>query len=459
MSGRLLLTAQPEFWLSSNTFSLLLLGAALGIVTALAVIYLSGALLIERRQYLNVGLMFTAILVIVGKYLNGFSALSETWQVTLFGWGTAVLAHRFSCYSLALIRTHDPYPCALARYAPYLRYGLILFAGALLVSPSLFLPWLLLTGWLLMLLSLTVCAVSTWRQLFPRFSCAVWLCEWLLISIYLAQTLHWLELNIPTLTWLLLTALLGGVHTCAGFITHYLEEMRLLRQTQDHLAELVTERDAALAAERHANETLESKVQERTFELEVTLRELEEVNHRLEEQSTYDFLSGVRNRKYFDRRYLAESRRSRREQTSLAVIMLDIDYFKQVNDSYGHPAGDDVIRHIARRIQEQLHRPGDEVTRYGGEEFAVILPNTPLHGACQVAKEVINAVHDRPIPTCAGMLSVTASAGVSAAIVANEERDVDLLTLADRALYHAKSQGRDGVAYIDLTTDSIKELL
>ncbi|WP_251259568.1 sensor domain-containing diguanylate cyclase [Echinimonas agarilytica] len=199
----------------------------------------------------------------------------------------------------------------------------------------------------------------------------------------------------------------------------------------------------ALQAQAVATDELERKVQERTFELEVTLRELEETNRRLEEQSTVDALTGVKNRKHFDRRFVAEFRRSRREQTPLSVMMLDIDRFKNVNDTYGHLVGDECIRQVAQRIQSVIKRPTDVVTRYGGEEFAVILPATHIDGAKQVAQDIITAVRQTPLITSDGPLTVTISAGISDAVANNDLRPEDLLTAADQALYKAKSAGRD----------------
>lgn len=133
-------------------------------------------------------------------------------------------------------------------------------------------------------------------------------------------------------------------------------------------------------------------VQERTLELEITLRELHEVNHKLTEQSTIDSLTGVKNRSAFDKRLIAESRISRRQETPIALLMLDIDRFKSINDQYGHLAGDQALRVIAQTLQQHLKRPTDLVSRFGGEEFAIILPNTAAEGAIQVAETIREAV-------------------------------------------------------------------
>ncbi|GAA5218630.1 diguanylate cyclase [Corallincola platygyrae] len=201
--------------------------------------------------------------------------------------------------------------------------------------------------------------------------------------------------------------------------------------------------DKALQIQAKANTELEQKVRERTFELEVALRELAETNRELEEQTTRDALTGVRNRKYFDKRYIAEQRRSRREQTTLSLIMMDIDHFKQVNDTYGHPVGDACIREVASRAASLLKRPGDVIARYGGEEFALILPNTPPEGAMQLAEKLCDVIRSQPIVTGVGELALTISCGVACRYILPETSTELLLEEADQALYGAKQGGRD----------------
>lgn len=190
---------------------------------------------------------------------------------------------------------------------------------------------------------------------------------------------------------------------------------------------------------------LENTISERTLELQIALQELAEKNELLETQSTTDALSGVKNRAYFDRKMLAEINRSRREQRPLALVLLDIDLFKQVNDDFGHLAGDQVIRQVAGFIQSQLKRCSDLVCRYGGEEFALILPNTDTLGAYQVAERIRCLLAEKLLPVQQHQLSITISAGCYAA-VANAESSIEFYVYhADKALYQAKSSGRNQV--------------
>lgn len=204
----------------------------------------------------------------------------------------------------------------------------------------------------------------------------------------------------------------------------------------------------SLVQQKHAVEAMEFEFQSRNFELEVTLRELEETNRKLEQQTTTDALSGAKNRKFFDQKLLAELRRSRREQTCLSLIMLDIDHFKRVNDTYGHLSGDDCIKLVAQRAHSSLKRPSDTLCRYGGEEFAIILPNTPASGAVAVAEAVLESIRSQPCATVSGPLSITASAGVTSMRCDINTQPQQIIQIADNALYQAKQAGRDNVQWL-----------
>jgi diguanylate cyclase (GGDEF)-like protein len=157
-----------------------------------------------------------------------------------------------------------------------------------------------------------------------------------------------------------------------------------------------------------------------------------------------DALTGLANRRRFRAAGEREQRRSRRFGHPLAALMLDLDHFKQVNDRYGHGAGDDVLGEVARRIQATV-REIDLAARYGGEEFAVLLPETSLDTAREVAERIRLAVMNAPAVTRQGPVAVTLSAGV--AVLDRRGGDFDaLLEAADAALYQAKTAGRNQVA-------------
>lgn len=198
-----------------------------------------------------------------------------------------------------------------------------------------------------------------------------------------------------------------------------------------------------LAAEHEAYQQLEVEMQTRNFELEVTMRELQEQNKKLEQLNTQDALTGVKNRRYFEQRIVSEFRRSRREKSPLSLIMLDIDRFKSINDNYGHLVGDQAIRQTARLMQQQLRRVSDCICRYGGEEFAIVLPLTDSKGAKQFSENLRTQLMSEQLVTSDVSLTITASFGVATLYANDNNNPGELIALADKALYQAKQQGRN----------------
>lgn len=164
-----------------------------------------------------------------------------------------------------------------------------------------------------------------------------------------------------------------------------------------------------------------------------------------------DVLTGWNNRRYLQVRLVEELARARRDGTTLVCLMLDIDHFKIVNDSYGHAAGDAVLRELAQRIESQV-RASDIAARYGGEEFVVLLPGTEVESGRLLAERMRKAISASPIEIGAGKtVSITASIGIASITPGREVEDLktageSLLARADVALYSAKSAGRDRVA-------------
>ena len=158
--------------------------------------------------------------------------------------------------------------------------------------------------------------------------------------------------------------------------------------------------------------------------------------------ATRDALTGLLNRRAFDALLSEEVERARRLEHSLALVVLDMDHFKNINDLHGHPVGDAVLAAAARVFEAEV-RTIDRVARIGGEEFAVLLMETGADDARLVAKRLVAAVRDRPVVLADGSrLSVTVSAGV-AALPPYGESEADLFKKADKALYEAKHKGRN----------------
>lgn len=175
--------------------------------------------------------------------------------------------------------------------------------------------------------------------------------------------------------------------------------------------------------------------------------QLAEANARLQALASEDFLTGLPNRRRFDEALLQEKSRALREGRPLSLLMVDVDYFKVFNDHYGHQAGDDCLRRIAMLLGQSLLRPGDQVCRYGGEEFAVILPDTGAHGARTVARALCQEIYDANLGHVASPLGrVTLSIGSASHDPKGGSNSVTLAALlrtADLALYRAKQEGRN----------------
>ncbi len=170
--------------------------------------------------------------------------------------------------------------------------------------------------------------------------------------------------------------------------------------------------------------------------------------------ATTDSLTGAYNRRSFDERLQAEFRHAQRVKSPLSLLMLDIDYFKNYNDTYGHPAGDQVLISVVNTIKSQLHRPSDIVTRYGGEEFAVILPDCGIEGSLSVAKTLLQAINTLNIPHSQSEIAdhVTISIGASTLDAAAKTNTDQLLKSADAALYQAKNAGRNRAQHLLIQT-------
>lgn len=166
-------------------------------------------------------------------------------------------------------------------------------------------------------------------------------------------------------------------------------------------------------------------------------------NAQFERASLTDALTQVANRMSFDRQYQHEWRRASRHKNGLAVLMVDLDHFKRVNDTYGHPAGDRVLQHVANVLQNALLRGGDTVARYGGEEFVILLPQTDEEGATTVAQRILENVSSTVLKIDNQELSITCSIGCALTQPHEKTRPEELLKLADKALYAAKDAGRN----------------
>jgi diguanylate cyclase (GGDEF)-like protein len=198
------------------------------------------------------------------------------------------------------------------------------------------------------------------------------------------------------------------------------------------------------------NEQLREDIEMRSrteLQLRAQKQRAESLAEKLYALSSIDGLTEIPNRRYFDEHFAEEWSRALRTQSVLSLIICDIDYFKDFNDHYGHLMGDDCLRAVASTLDLHARRAGDAVTRFGGEEFAIILPGIGLQEACLLAEQMREAVLALGIMHAASKVSerVTISMGVACTIPSQEALAEELLRHADEALYRAKHRGRNQV--------------
>lgn len=207
---------------------------------------------------------------------------------------------------------------------------------------------------------------------------------------------------------------------------------RIRAHSKSYLAQI--ERDAAFYAMREMQ------------------KQLENTNLELKRLSSMDGLTGIANRRTYDETLDKAWRNAIREKEILSLILVDIDFFKPYNDTYGHQGGDDCLRKVAQGIQSAVHRPLDLVARYGGEEFALVLPQTPVEGARAVVEKMMENIAKLKLKHEGSTVSdiVTISLGV-ACIVPDQNSSVEeFVSKADEALYEAKESGRNRAIYREL---------
>ncbi len=245
----------------------------------------------------------------------------------------------------------------------------------------------------------------------------------------------------------LAAASLAGYAVAAAVPLLYAHQCLVAVQARRTLAAQIRRRveSEALAAERGERAAKATAELDRRLETERMLRASRD---RAERLSSTDALTGIANRRYFDKRLRAEVSRAFRARSPLSLVLADLDYFKQYNDLYGHPQGDECLRAFAALLESYCRRGGDLAARVGGEEFALLLPETDYAAACHLAEQA-RAAFD-----AAGILhegsqvkdNATASFGVASVTPDGLEAGEALLAQADAALYRAKGQGRNRVA-------------
>ncbi len=189
-------------------------------------------------------------------------------------------------------------------------------------------------------------------------------------------------------------------------------------------------------------------------ELQIQKMSLEKANEELKRLAIIDDLTQVANRRRLEDYLQKEWKRGVRERIPLSIILCDIDFFKQYNDTYGHVVGDECLQQVAQAINQAVKRPADLVARYGGEEFMVILPNTPLEGCLKVARDIQKSVQSFRITHEASTIDqyITLSIGIANTVPESFHQPITLIKAADTALYTAKQNGRNCIVTEYLST-------
>lgn len=203
-----------------------------------------------------------------------------------------------------------------------------------------------------------------------------------------------------------------------------------------------------------------SRLQAMQAKLVQVSAELRDSNERLQHLSELDELTGLINRRGFDRLLHEEILSARREQQPLTLVLCDLDVFKHYNDSLGHVQGDECLRRIGSLLRDACHRPRDRATRYGGEEFALILPNTPKSGAMTFVRAIRRMLMALGLPHPDSPVSslVTLTGGITTCVPDTQTTPEGMVMRADQALYAAKAQGRDRFFSYEMQLDTVEQL-
>lgn len=382
-------------------------------------------------------------------YIWADSALFQSKAILLFSNATILFATLFT-RSLLPISDYSGKVDALVKANAWIY--------AINIVASLFLPYSLMIKVFLLLLSITV-IFTMWLGVWlafrgvvvARYFSIAW--GFLLVSGLSASldNVNLIELPIPSNSLLIIGGAVETLILALILAINYsasrddLVDAKQFALEQEKQANIAKE--SLIEAQKRHQDDLEYKVEERTLELEVTLRELSEVNQELERLNAIDPLTGAHNRRHFDKKLRSEGRRSRREQTPLSLIIIDVDHFKTINDKYGHDGGDECLIHVTKMFQAHIHRPTDDLCRIGGEEFAVILPNTDIEGALHVAQSMRRGLELSTFEYGGETIRLTASAGLSTTVIVDEDHAQNLFKFADELLYQAKATGRNKVVH------------
>ncbi len=225
--------------------------------------------------------------------------------------------------------------------------------------------------------------------------------------------------------------------------------LQLAIEVGDERERRLSAQKATLDLQRELTDELERQVKQRTQQYKDAMDKLELANSDLTRLTMTDPLSKVSNRRCFDKNIAVECKRAYRASQPLAVVLMDIDHFKAINDQYGHSAGDECIRRVAEELKSLVSRPGDLLARFGGEEFVYVLRNTTAQQARQVAEKGRTSVESLVVIEAGKKIPLTISMGIAARVPDSEDDYLSMIEEADMALYQAKANGRNRALLYD----------
>jgi two-component system, sensor histidine kinase LadS len=445
---------EPMAFSEASADEHLLTGAMMGTL-AVMVVYNLFLLLSTRDLSYAYYIAFVASYLFFLGTLNGYT-FAYLWPNAVRWNGVAISTFvATACLSASLFASKFLKLQSFSKVASSWMFALTVLSMFLVVS-SFVAPYALTIRvgvGLILTVAVSALAIGYWRwwkgASFARLYCLAWTCVFAGFGVLALSKFGvfpenvWVE-NSSQIGVLALVLLLS--FTLADRINND-RSLRLNAQAVAlaHAKRARASQHALIKATERANQELERRVASRTNELNTTLGQLQSANGELQRLSTTDSLTQIGNRAFFDNALYTEHKRANRLGQPLALILFDIDHFKAINDTYGHPVGDVCLRHLAELMRYEVQRAGDLVARYGGEEFVILLLNSTLAYAMAFANEFRRDLESSVVSAEGHTIRFTASFGVACALPDPQYTPEHLLIDADRALYQAKREGRNCV--------------
>ena len=430
----------PRTFHQADQTRLLGFGMLFGVLVVMACYNLFAYAMLQDRVFLYYSL-YALCLALFEAAINGFG--------NQYLWGNSVWWREHSVVlfvplllGFASLYTRSFLQLKYAREWLYKLFGGLFHAGAVCAVLSVMLPYSVIIK-LSAFLAFAVCTLSVltgiyrWRTGYvaARYFILAWALFLLSVLAYVVGKFGLIPQSAYSEHAMHFGAMFGSI-VSAFALTDRVNSQRL---------SYMEAQKKALLMQQNAKQDLEKTVAERTRKLQEAMTQLEQANEQLQSISMLDGLTGIKNRRFFDEKIEREWGRAIRSNKSLALLTIDIDHFKQFNDTYGHLLGDECLKHVARVIQDSVARPSDAVARYGGEEFMVILPETDIEGAMHIAEEIRQAIETRSFEIEGDHYRLTASIGVASARPIYGSSCQSLVSESDRALYQSKKRGRNCV--------------